>query len=217
MRRHNPPPDYIDRAEELEKLLRPLTIASFYAIFGIMFAALVALVFAILVHGNYLNPTQQVMTAFIVFGCAPFSFALVAPLVAPHDPVSTYISKLAKAWRRSIDVISEECVFHELMADGEAVCFKICIVYPEKNHTQYVKERLYTYINAALAKECSTCVAIPNEREVEEIIDPPVELMATECGIPVMYSIVREVFKLPSIYNGVTASVKEHWRTGTFQ
>lgn len=217
MRRHNPPPDYIDRAEELEKLLRPMTIASFYAIFGIMFALLIWLVFAILVHGSYLSPTQPVMTAFIVIGCAPLSFALLALVVAPHDPVSSYISRLAKAWRRSIDVIPEECVFHELMADGEAVCFKICIVYPEKNHTQYVKERLYTYVNAALAKECSTRVTIPTESEVEQIIDPPLEIMATECGIAVMYSEVHEAFKMPGIYNGVSASIKEHWRTGTFQ
>lgn len=217
MRRHNPPPDYIDKAEDLEKLLRPITIASFYAIFGIIFAVMVGLLFAILVHGSYLNPTQPVMTAFIVIGCAPLSFALIALLVAPHDPVSSYISKLAKAWRKPIDVIPEECVFHELMADGEGVCFKVSFVYPEKNQTQYVKERLYTYVNSALAKECSTRVTIPSPQEVEEIIDPPMEIMATEYGIPVMYSEIREVFKMPGVYNGVTASLKEYWRTGTFQ
>lgn len=216
MRRHNPPQDHIHRARELEKFLDRMTIAAMYAIFGILFALFVSILYALLVHSYILEPTRSISILFVVVGGIPLLFAAVAYFRSPHDPVSSYIQKLADAWRRPLDVSPDEFVFHELLMDGEALCFKLAIIYPPKNHTAYVKERLYTYVNGALAKDCSTRTSVPTDLEIEEAIDSPLELMASECGIPILYSEIREVCKLRGAYSNNLSPGADVWRTGTY-
>lgn len=215
MRRQNPPQDHIDKARELEKFLDPITIAAIYAIFGIVFALFVSIVYALLVHSFILEPTRSISIIFVVVGGIPLLFAFVAYFSTPRDPVSSYIKRLANAWRRPFDVSPDEFVFQELLMDGEALCFKLAIIYPPNYHTAYVKERLYTYLNGALAKDCSTRVAIPTELEVEETIEPPLEIMASECSIPILYSEIREVCKLRGVYSNNLSPGADVWRTGT--
>lgn len=215
MRRHNPPQDHISKAQELEKFLDPITIAAIYAIFGILFALFVSVVYAVLVHSFILEPTRSISTIFVVVWGIPLVFAILAYYFSPHDPVSSYIRKLANAWRRPFDVSPDEFVFQELLMDGEALCFKLAIYYPSKKHTAYVKEGLYTYLNGVLAKDCSARVSIPTELEIEEAIEPPLELMAAECGITVLYSEIREVCKLRGVYSNNLSPAADVWRTGT--
>ena len=217
MRRHNPPQDHIHRAQELEKFLDPITIAAMYAIFGIVFALFLSIIYALLVHSYILEPTRSISTIFVVVGGVPLVFAVVAYYLSPRDPVSSYIRSLADAWRRPIDVSPDEFVFQELLMDGEALCFKLAVYYPLKSHNAYVKERLYTYVNGALAKHCSTRAIMPTDLEIEEAIDPPLEQMASECDIPVLYSEVREVCKLRGAYSNNLSPGADVWRTGTYR
>jgi hypothetical protein len=216
MRRQNPPQDHINKAQELEKFLDPITIAAMYAIFGILFALFASVVYAVLIHSFILEPTRSISTIFVVVGGIPLVFAFVAYFSTPRDPVSSYIKKLASAWRRPFDVSPDEFVFQELLMDGEALCFKLAIYYPSENHTADVKERLYNYLNGALAKDCSTRVSIPNELDIEEAIDPQLEIIASEWGIPVLYSQIREVCKLRGVYSNNLSPGADVWRTGTY-
>jgi hypothetical protein len=215
MRRQNPPQDHINKAQELEKFLDPITIAAIYAIFGIVFALFVSIVYAVLVHSYILEPTRSIATIFLVVGGIPLLFAVVAYFSSPGDPLSGYIKRLANAWRRPFDVRADEFVFQELLMDGEALCFKLAVYYPPQYHTADVKERLYNYLNGALAKECSARVSIPTELEIEEAIESPLELMAAEWGITVLYSEAREVCKLRGAYSNNLSPAADVWRTGT--
>ena len=217
MRRHNPPQDHIHRAQELEKFLDPMTIAAIYAIFGILFALFLSIIYALLVHSYILEPTRSISTIFVVVGGIPLVFAVVAYYLSPRDPVSSYIRRLADAWRRPLDVSPDEFVFHELLMDGEALCFKLAVYYPLKSHTGHVKERLYTYVNGALAKDCSTRTTIPTDLEIEEAVDPSLELTASECAIPILYSEIREVCKLRGAYSNNLSPAADVWRTGTYR
>jgi len=217
MRRHNPPQDHIHRAQELEKFLDPMTIAAMYAIFGIVFALFLSIVYALLVHSYILEPTRSISTIFVVVGGIPLALAVVAYYLSPRDPVSSYIRRLADAWRRPLDVSPDEFVFQELLMDGEALCFKIAVYYPLKSHTAYVKERLYTYINGALANDCSTRASVPTDLEIEEAVDPSLESMASELDIPILYSEIREVCKLRGAYSNNLSPGADVWRTGTYR
>jgi hypothetical protein len=216
MKRQNPPQDHVNKAVELESFLSPLTIAAMYAIFGVVFALFVSVVYAVLVHGYILNPTRSITTIFEIVGGIPLLFAFFAYFLSPRDPVSSYIRRLADAWRHPLDVHPEECVFHELLMDGEALCFKLSFYYPPKNQTAFVKERIYTYVNGALAKGCSTRVSIPTDEEIQDMVDPPLEIIASECGIPVLYAATREVWRMRGAYSSELAPA-EFWRTGTYQ
>jgi hypothetical protein len=215
MRRQNPPQDHIDKAHELEKFLDPTTIAAMYAIFGILFALFVSIVYAVLVHSFVLEPTRSISAIFVVVGGIPLVFAFVAYFASPRDPVSSYITKLATAWRRPLDVCANEFVFQELLMDGEALCFKLAVYYPSKYHTADVKERLYNYLNGALAQDCSARVSMPTELEVEEAIASPLELMASQFDITVLYPEIREVCKLRGVYSNNLSPAADVWRTGT--
>jgi hypothetical protein len=215
MRRQNPPQDHINKAQELEKFLDPMTIAAIYAIFGILFALFLSVVYVVLIHSYILEPTRSISTIFVVLGGIPLAFAFVAYFYSPRDPVSSYIKKLANAWRRPLDVRADEFVFQELLMDGEALCFKLAVYYPSKYHTADVKERLYNYLNGALAKDCSGRVSIPTELEIEEAVEPPLELTAAEWGFTVLYSEAREVCKLRGAYSNNLSPAADVWRTGT--
>jgi hypothetical protein len=218
MTRQNPPQVFLDKAQELERLLRPTSIAAIYAIFGIIYAIVVGVGFGILVRNFAVNPTKPVVTLAIAIACLPMLLAILALFLAPHDPLSAHIRSMADSWRRPLNVQPDELVFRELLIDGEAICLKVGVYYPPKNRTTDIKERLYTYVNGALAKDFAMRDAIPTNREVEDVINGPLELLATEHGIPVLYSEIREVCKIRGVYDPITGNLApaEPWRTGTY-
>lgn len=218
MRRKNPPQEYLDKAEDLEKFLRPITIASIYALFAVLYAMVIAVVFTVLVHGLILSATPVITALFVIVGSIPMAYAVLTLFIAPRDPLSSYITKLAKSWRRPLDVRPDELVFRELLIDGDALCFKIGVYYPLPNQTLDIKERLYTYVNGALAKDCAMRDVIPTNKEVEDVINGPLELLATEHSIPILYAEIREVCKLRGAYDANTSNLTtfEPWRTGTY-
>jgi hypothetical protein len=218
VRRKNPPQEYLDKAEDLEKFLRPITIASIYALFAVLYAMVVAVVFTVLVHSLILSATPSATTFFVLVGSVPMAFAVLTLFIAPHDPLSSYIARLAKSWRRPLDVHPDELVFRELLMDGDALCFKIGVYYPWPNQTQDIKERLYTYVNGALAKDCAMRDVIPTNNEVEDVINGPLELLASEHGIPILYAEIRDICRLRGAYDVNTNNLTsvEPWRTGTY-
>lgn len=217
MRRLNPPPAHIQNALEVEKYLRPTTIALVYVGFAALFAALTALIYAVLVHALILDSTPTSQTIFMIIGIFPIALAILAVLIRPHDPLSSYLMRVANFWRRPIEVPSEECTFTGLLGDGETLCAQISFHYPLKYRTQDVKERLYSYVNAAIAKECSTRETMPTNQEIERVIDPALEVLASEGEIPVLYSEIVGIFKLPRAFNFAPGDLgaADYWRTGT--
>jgi hypothetical protein len=216
MKRQNPPQSHLDKAVEIEKYLRPVTIASLYAIAGVFIAALITVVYAIF-HRFDAKPPLSSAAMLTAIASIPVVLAVLAYFVTPHDPLSLYIRVLANAWRRPLTVAPSECTFNELLGDGENLCIRAMFYYPFVHQTAEMKEQLYTYVNGILSRECSAYLTVPSNQELERAIDPALELIASEHEIPVLYLEVQSVFKMPRPFNfsGENMATEEYWSTGT--
>lgn len=217
MRRQNPPQVHLQNAQELEKYLRPGWIIPAYAIAGSLYIAFVAVTFVLLIHDSMLNPTHAAVTTFAVIGLVPTMAAVLFCFIRPHDPLSSWINRAAKEWRQPLALAPEECTFKELLGNGDGVCIKISLIYPVKHQSQEIKERLYVYVKSSLGRDCSLWITAPTFQQVEEAIEPALEIVASECGIPVLYSETQSIESIQADFNfqeGELASA-EFWRTGT--
>lgn len=217
MRRQNPPQAHLDNALDLERHLRPITIIPVYAIAGILCVAVIALTFAFLLRNGTLTPTQSTWTAFVVVASLPVIAVVAFCCLRPNDPLSAWIMRGVKEWRRPLDLVQEEFTFKQLLGDGDGLRIRMTLYYPRKKRTPEIKEHLYLYLKSAIARDCSLRIVAPTFEQVEEAVDPALEIVATECDVPVLYSKVLEIEKIQSAFNfqeGDLASA-EFWRTGT--
>jgi hypothetical protein len=196
MKRQNPPQSSLDRAREIEKYLSPFAIASMYAVGGIFYIVLISLLFADLVWTTLVKVTPAATTIYAVSAFIPAMFAMLAWFLRPEDPLSRYIIHLAKLWRTPIALPPDSCAFTALMMDGEPICAKLSFYYPEGDQTPATKERLYTYVQAALANDCCMRVKPPSRHQLVHVIDGPLETLAEEYKIPVLYAKVEEVYSM---------------------
>jgi hypothetical protein len=194
MRRQNPPQAYLDRAQNIEKYLSPLTLAAVYGMGGILYAVFISLIFGLLVYASVLDPSPGVVTIFSAIAFIPAIFAFLAWFLRPNDPLSSHIMSLAEAWRRPLNLPADECTFKTRFMDGEVLYVELSFYYPSIQQTAPVKERLYTYVHSALASHCAMRAGVPTHQEIENVLDRPLDVMATESGIPVLYLEIREVY-----------------------
>jgi hypothetical protein len=193
MRRQNPPQSYLDKAQNIEKYLRPLTIAAIYGVSGLAYCVLVALIFVGLVYASVVNPTPIVITIFAAVALIPTILLLLAWFLRPDDPVSSHFSRVVDMWRNPIALQPEASTFTIVLADGESVGMKLAFYYPSESHTPSVKSRLYTCVHAALANDFSGHTAAPTRQEIEQAIDPGLETLALEYSIPIFYAEVQDI------------------------
>lgn len=217
MRRQNPPQTHLESALQIEKFLRPTTIIAAYSILAAISLAIIALFFVLFLHDSILAPNGSTFAGFIILGAVPILLALFLCIFRPRDPISRWIRGIAKEWRTPLELSVQECTFKKLLGDGDGLCIKMSLYYPVKNHTPEMDERIYTYVNSALARDCLRRITTPTFEQVEEAVDPALEIVALECDVPVLYPVVRDIHKIEADYNfheGDLASA-EFWRTGT--
>jgi hypothetical protein len=212
MRRQNPPQAHLDKAQEIEKYLSPSMTAAIYGICGISYAVLVSLIFAAFVYESILRPTPAVVTIFAVIAFIPAIFIFLAWFLRPNDPVSSYITGLVDLWRRPIGVTPDPCTFKITLMDGESLQIKLSFYYPSKDQTSRVKERIYTSIHGALTKDFYLGAKLPTGQEIESALDASLEMLAAECGIPVLYLEIENV----DTSHQSSAAEAEYLRTGTW-
>ena len=194
MRRQNPPQAYLDKASEIEKYSNPLTTAAIYATVGILYAVFISLIFGILLYKSVLNPTAPIVTIFAAIALIPAIFAFLTWFLRPDDPLTSHVRELAEVWRRPLNVTSEQCTFKVQRTDGGTLCVDLSFYYPVSQRTAAIKERLYTYVHSALTCNCTMRVEVPTAEEIERLLDRPLEMLATEFKIPVLYLEVRNVY-----------------------
>lgn len=202
MRRQNPPSEHIKKAEAIEKYLRPGTLASVYAAIAFAWAATSALVFMGLVILSILHPNPLRITLASILGGIPLFAVLIAYSYRPRDPISRYLSGLANAWRCQLEVPGDECIFKTgLRAGDEMLIVKVAFHYPLKYQSLEIKERIYTFVHAALTSEFSMSYSLPSFADVDRALEPSMEMLATEYEIPVLYPEILDVRKMRVLYD----------------
>lgn len=217
MRRQNPPQAYLENAEYLERYLRPSVIYGIYAIAGILCIAVVALCFALLIRNQNLAYTQTTFAALAALVCLPVVAVLLLCFLRPKDPVSAWLMWGSETWRKPLPLHREECAFKDLLGSGDTLSLKLAVFYPVRDDGEEIQQRLHIYLKAALAKDCSMLLASPGVREIEEIVEPVLEVVASERGIPVLYCEVVDLETIRADYSVEDGEleVAEIWRTGT--
>lgn len=217
MRKQNPPQANLENAEYLERYLQPTVIYSVYAIAAVLCVAVVALCFALLIWNQTLAATETTFVALAVLVCLPVAAALVLSFLRPRDPLSAWLTGGVKTWRRPLELHRQDCKFRELLGSGEGLSVKLALFYPVKNNSEEVRQHLFVYLKAALARECSMHIKAPDQREIEAVIDSALELVAQEGGVPVLYSEVAEVETIHAEQNYLSGDFEpmEVLRTGT--
>lgn len=217
MRRQNPPQAHLENAARIENYLRPTTIIPAYAILAAVSLAVIALFFILFLNESILAPTASTITTFLIVAAIPILLAVIFCVSRPSDPISLGLRGMARQWRRPLELSAQECTFKHLLGDGDGLSVTISIYYPVKNHNQTADGRIYTYVNSALARDCSLRITTPTFQQVEDAIDPALEILANEDGILVLYSVVRDIHKIQADYNFHEGELEsaEFWRTGT--
>jgi hypothetical protein len=217
MRRQNPPQAHIDSAVDVENFLRPARIFGAYAVLSALYVALVASGYAVFAREALVNTSPETTALFLVAAIVPLFLAVVFCIIRPLDPISMWLNSIARQWRTPVALKSEDHTFKELLGDGDGLCIKLTLYYPVKDHSQEVKDQLYLYVNGALARECSMRIVIPTIEQIEEALEPALEMVASERNLLVLYPVVREVYKIQSDYNFHEGELEsaEFWRTGT--
>ncbi|MGC2163522.1 MAG: hypothetical protein WA634_16555 [Silvibacterium sp.] len=211
MRRQNPPQSCIDYAQELDKYLSPLPLAAIYCLSGFAYCILISLIFAGLVYVSVLNPTPVVITIFAAVGFIPTTLLFFAWFLRPNDPISSHLTSLANMWRTPISAPADPCTFKIWLRSGESLCIQLTFYYPSSYQASFVKERLYTHVQATLANNFSARVIAPTPQEIERAIDPQLEVLASKCNIPVLYMEIQDVYT----DSQDNAAPMEYLRTGT--
>jgi hypothetical protein len=217
MRKQNPPQAYLENADYLERYLRLSVILPIYAIASLLCIGIVTLTFTLLIHNGVLSSTPPVISAFVTLLCLPVAAAILFCFLRPRDPVSAWLLGGVETWRQPLEMHREDCTFKELLGSGEGLCVKVAVYYPVKHYSQDVKERLYLYMQSALARDCSMRIAVPDNGKVESAIEPALEIVASERDVPVLYSEVVEVATIQADFNFQEGDLEsaEFWRTGT--
>ena len=217
MRRQNPPQAYLENADFLERYLRLSIILPVYAIAGLLCIGIVTLTFTLLIHNGTLSTTPPVISAFVTLLCLPAAAAIIFCFLRPRDPVSAWLNGGVRTWRQPLEIHREDCTFKELLGSGDGVCVKLAVYYPVRNHTKDLKEQLYLYMQSALARDCSMCIAVPDNGQIDTAVEPALEIVASERGVPVLYSEVLEVATIRADFNFQEGDLEsaEFWRTGT--
>lgn len=218
MRSQNPPKEFLDKAQEIEQYLGANLIGSVYGIASLFYCVTVWVLFAFLVDESFLKPTFPAVATFSLVAFVPPILALLAYLIRPKDPLSSYVLRHANVWRRPLPVSPEQCIFNEMLLNGDNICIQLSFYYPPADQTDDVKERLYSYVNAALAKHCSMTKDLPTNEQINDVVDPALEVLAVEHNILVLYSEIRDVRKLPNSFNSdwETQTSVDYWGgTGT--
>jgi hypothetical protein len=193
MRRQNPPQSYLDKAVDIEKYLRPSTIASMYLAVGMLYCTVIAVILTILLYTSVVSPTPMNFALFAVIGFVPTVFVFLAYFLRPNDPLSTSITNTANSWRRPIDVTPDSRTFKTHLRDGNTVTVQLSFYFPANFHTVSLKERLYAYAHAALAHDCASRLVAPTNQEIENVFSPLIETLAKEFDIPVFYVELEDV------------------------
>ena len=212
MRRQNPPQAHLDKAQGIEKYLRPLSLAAIYGISGSAYCLLILLIYAGLLYASVLNPTPVITTLFVVAAIVPAIVLFLVWFLRPNDPISAHYSKRANMWRTPITLVPEPCTFTIMLYDGELIGMKLVFYYPSKDHMMAIKDRLYTSVHTAIANDFSGHTIAPTAREIERLIEPALETLALEYSILVLYG---EVLEIVSDRSEVMASL-QYLKTGTW-
>lgn len=217
MKRQNPPQSHLENAARIESYLRPITVIPAYAILAAISLAVIALFFVLILNESILTPAESTITTFLIVGSIPVLLAAIFCVSRPRDPISLWLNSMARQWRTPIELAAQECTFKELLGDGDGLSITVSIYYPAKNHNRTTDTRVYTYVNSALARACSLRITIPNFQQVEEAIDPALEILHKEDNLLVLYPEVRDIHKIQSDYNFHEGELEsaEFWRTGT--
>jgi hypothetical protein len=216
MRRQNPPQAALDQAQHIEKFLNPAAIAVAYALLAAILFGFISLLFAVLVHDYLLNPTPTTISLFAVAGLVPAVFAFLAYRGRPDDPLSWSIMRLANSWRIPVSLVADRRTFKVLLMNGETICINFSFHYPAKNQTAELSGRLDTYVRTALEQECSKHSKLPSEMQIIDALEVPLELVAEQYDIPVLYPEIRDIHKVRDAYS-VTGDLapSEYLGTGT--
>jgi hypothetical protein len=217
MRRQNPPQAHIDSAVDVENFLRPARIIGAYAVLSALYVALIASAYAVFAREALVNTSSQTTALFLVAAIIPLLLAVLFCIVRPRDPISMWLKSISRQWRTPLAMRAEEYTFKELLGDGDGLCIKLSLYYPVKSHSQEIKDQLYLYVNGALARECSMRIVIPTIEQIEESLEPVLEMVASERNLLVLYPVVHEVYKIQSDFNFHEGELEsaEFWRTGT--
>jgi hypothetical protein len=191
MRSQNPPQAYLDRAQAAEKYLSPAMIASIYSIAATTWAALIGLGFAGLVYLSDTNATSAAIAA---------AYSVAAWFRRPDDLISAYLTRYTNMWRIPIKLTHDQRLFKVMLMTGEVLGISISFYYPAKDDTKELKDELYTLTHAAISAVGSMRNSVMSEREIEETLDPALEKVAIEFGLPVLYAEVHEVGKYQEAY-----------------
>ncbi|MGB7189207.1 MAG: hypothetical protein WBD10_03670 [Acidobacteriaceae bacterium] len=217
MRKQNPPQAYLENAEYLERYLRLPVILPVYAIAGLLCIGIVTLTFTLLIHNGILSSTPPVISAFVTLLCLPVVVAVAFCFLRPRDPMSAWLMSGVRTWRQPLELHREDYTLKELLGNGEGLSVKLAVYSPARNQTKDLKERLYLYMQAALARDCSMRIAAPDKGQIDAAIEPALEIVASESGVPVLYSEVLEVEMIQADFNFQQGDLEsaEYWRTGT--
>lgn len=211
MRRQNPPQSYLDKAADIDKYLRPAMLGSMYLVCGILYCAFIGVILTILLYTSVVSPSSMTFGIFAVIGLVPTVFVFLAYFLRPNDPLSNSIANTANSWRRPLSVPPDSCVFKAQLRSGEILSVQLSFYFPSNFQTRTIKERLYTYVHAALANECCSHAVLPTHQELERLIDPPIETLAREFDIPVFYLEIEDV----KSYHEIIPGLEEYRSTGT--
>lgn len=198
LRRQNPPQAHITRAEHIERYLHPAIIGSIYAGLGIFYALLVSAIFGVLLHGAVLKNSPATMGVFAFIVVVPAMLAIGGFFVRPNDPLSRSFLRVAQTWRRPLDLHAEDCTFSEGLMNGESVRVKALFYYPVEGRSPEVIERVHSYVKSALMRNCSLRSSAPTQEEVADAINGALEIVAHECGIPILYCEIQSVSQVNS-------------------
>ena len=200
MRSQNPPQAYLDRAQAAEKYLSPAMIASIYSIAATTWAVLIGLGFAGLVYLSDTNATPTAIVIVLVFALIPAAYSVAAWFRRPDDLISAYLTRYTNMWRIPIKLTHDQRLFKVMLMTGEVLGISISFYYPAKDDTKELKDELYTLTHAAISAVGSMRNSVMSEREIEETLDPALEKVAIEFGLPVLYAEVHEVGKYQEAY-----------------
>jgi hypothetical protein len=193
MRRQNPPQINIDRAQDIERYLGPFALAAIYGIASALCCAMVLLIFAGLAYASLLDPAPDVRGIFAVIAEVPAVALALAWCLRPNDPVSSRLSRQANMWREPFALTPQTCTFTILLTDGELVNARLAFYYPLERHTGPIKDELYTCVYTSLANSFAGHTIAPTGQEIEQAIDPALEILASEYGIPIFYAEVQDI------------------------
>lgn len=191
MRRQNPPQAQLNRAGEVERYMRPLMLIAVYATAAILYFVVIAILFLVLAYSRILDASPIVVTVFTMLAVVPASMIAFAWFLRPRDPISRLVSGAVEDLRKPIELSADPRTFRTQLMDGDTLCVKLAFHYPISDHTETVSERLYSYVQSTLAMDFATRRTPPDAEEIERIIDHPMESLAAERGIEILYAEVR--------------------------